>query len=480
MSRYGIDTTSPASLLLQGFQTGANTAETRLRREQQQSQFNVEQQNYQAELAARAQREAEAKQQRQYAAEALHAAVMEQLGRTSGMRPTYMDAAKPGLGDVSGITMPDVLNEPMPDESDAQWKRAADAAKDKGNVEGLEVLLKEGNTREKRARNSRILRYFRNEYGGNPGVLADENQRMLYNVLESADDPASLVQRHYEQQDQERRMLARQQQAAALAAQQQQQDQAALEPAYRIVGDPNATPDQRAKAKSIIASRNAPMGPGSNSMSEMSEEEIDAALADVPDPERTRLKLAWTISGKRPAAGTVASQLGQGARQQATQQANAGKVARTAADKALATAEKEYRAIAGQSGKSGQLAPPKQSDIDNAKYASEGRSQFWTSESTEQKSLLKVQAWERYQQAKQARDAAYAGGSGTAPAAPAAPRATGESVPNYEDGPGSGVPGDPEPVEAPADADTVVLELMDKGLSDEEIAAELRRRGFSP
>lgn len=471
MSRYGIDTTAPASFLLQGFQTGANTAETRLRREQQQAQFDVNQQNYQNELAAQAARQAEIKQQRQYTAEALHAAVMEQLGRTQGARPTYLDAAAPGLGDISGIGMPDVLNEPMQDDSDTQWQKAADAAKAKGNIEGLEVLLKEGGTREKRVRNSQLVRHFKDVYGGNQNLLADDNMRMLFSTLESADDPAALVQRHYEQQDQERRMLARQQAARDAEVAAQEEDRRKLVPVYEALNNPNATPEQRAQAQATAASMNAPTGTRSGSQIPLTRETAEAALdeAGIRDPaERELLLQMATVTGKMPAPGTVANILGQRARQQADQ----AKVGRTAADKALATAEKEYRATAGQAGKQGQLTPPTPKDIENAKYAGEGRSQFWTSESTEQKSLMKVQAWDRYQQAKQARDAAYGAG--------AAPRASGESLPNYEDGPGSGVPGDPEPVEAPADADTVVLELMDKGLSDEEIAAELRRRGFSP
>lgn len=203
MGRYPIDTTSSAELLLRGLQTGGSAAATRLAREQAQRQFEADQAERMRQFgivqAERQRQILEAKQRRMNEARALHAAVIEQLARTAAMRQTF--------GNTPGMWAPGVLNQPVPDEWDEKWKRAADYALEVGDVEGLEALLREGDTREKRVKNEQIIRYIEAEFGGDPSVLADPQKQNLIRAMKASDDPGALVEKFYAAQEAERRRL---------------------------------------------------------------------------------------------------------------------------------------------------------------------------------------------------------------------------------------------------------------------------------
>lgn len=395
MARF--DTAAPASLFLDGYRTGANTAETRLRRLQQQSQFDIEEQHWQAIQADRLRQQQQAMAQRQATADALHAAIAEQIQRTAGMRPTY--------GEIPGPFDPAAAGMPAPDETDTQWMRAADRARETANVEGLSVLLKEGVSREKRAENAKKLRYVRQAWDGNPSVLAEGPFRTLFNTMTDADDPTPVIQSHYVAQEAERVRLQRKAEVEADAKRKMLEEQQALEPAYAVLRNPRATPEQHAQALAVLASRNAPVG-GRGPVDMATPDEVEAALAGVPEPIQSQLRQVYELTGKMPTPSSMMAAY----RGEATAKRQDATSRRQLADRNVVVAEKEYRALSGQKGKAGLLAPPSPKDVKRAKHPAEtkwGDGMSDMDEADHAALLARIDAWDRYQAAKAEREAAF-------------------------------------------------------------------------
>ena len=71
----------------------------------------------------------------------------------------------------------------------------------------------------------------------------------------------------------------------------------------------------------------------------------------------------------------------------------------TAARFKVGQAEKEYRSLTGQAGKMGTLTPPSKSVEESAKDFAAGTGHLWKLDSTQERHVRMVNAWEKYQQA---------------------------------------------------------------------------------
>ncbi len=76
--------------------------------------------------------------------------------------------------------------------------------------------------------------------------------------------------------------------------------------------------------------------------------------------------------------------------------------------KAMMTqAEREYRALSGQTGKTGTLVPPTKSEITAGDDIAAGKGHWFKTDATQERMRAKVEAWRKYQEAKAAVQGAY-------------------------------------------------------------------------
>lgn len=277
MGRFAttIDTMGPANFLLEGFRSGtaagASILDRQLRTQglqEEQRQFDVVQQERQRQME-------EARQMRAHRAQALHAAVIDQLGRTTKFRPTY--------GEVGGPYAGDVLGQPAPDPSDEAWRKAADVALQESDVEGLETLLRESPTREKRAANDSLIRWLENEADGNPTILADPEKKRLVEVMKRSQDPMRLFESTYKAQtDLENRL---------------QTQQAITDRSLQVAGINADSRVAAADARASEAERKA--------AANQTVKSADAAVKAADDAEKRAAEEYMAVSGKAGKKGTL-------------------------------------------------------------------------------------------------------------------------------------------------------------------------------
>lgn len=95
-------------------------------------------------------------------------------------------------GGAMGQPAPQV--QAAPDPADDDWERMINVAERSGSPEALSLLVKEGRTRESRAKAVMVTRHLKDTLKASGASIQDPRWQTMFHLLEAADDPEHMLQ----------------------------------------------------------------------------------------------------------------------------------------------------------------------------------------------------------------------------------------------------------------------------------------------